>query len=138
MMNLRATGGLPFIIHNSSFIVSQVGISMKKSKLLLVVGLGWVVVLPLVAVQTSFWQVGSFQDFVQGTLDGVSVSKDGELKLAPETRALFSPDENMALSLAGDGHNNLYVGTGHECKVFRVDEKGKGSLVFDAPEPDVF
>src|SRR5438046_8528224 len=110
-------------IHNSSFIIhnSKVGISMKKSKLLLVVGLGWAVALPLVAVQTSFWQVGSFQDFVQGTLDGVSVSKNGELKLAPETRALFSPDENIALSLAGDGHNSLYVGTGHEGKVFRVD-----------------
>src|SRR5438094_7374474 len=93
-----------FIIHHSSFIVSKVGISMKKSKLLLVVGLGWAAARPLVAVQTSFWQVGSFQDFVQGTLDGVSVSKDGELKLAPETRALFSPDENIALSLAGDRH----------------------------------
>jgi len=111
---------------------------MKKSKLLLVVGLGWAAALPLVAVQTSFWQVGSFQDFVQGTLDGVSVSKDGELKLAPETRALFSPDENIALSLAGDGHNNLYVGTGHAGKVFRVDETGKGALFFDAPEPDIF
>src|SRR5947208_3242659 len=129
--------GLPFIIRNSSFIVSQAGISMKKS-MLVVVGFWWAVTLPLVAVQTSFWQVGSFQDFVQGNLDGVSVSKDGELKLAPETRSLFSPDENMALSLAGDGHNNLYVGTGHAGKVFRVDEKGKGSLLFDAPEPDIF
>jgi sugar lactone lactonase YvrE len=111
---------------------------MRRAKVPLVIGVCWVASLPLVAVETSFWQVGSFEDFVQGTLDAVSVSKDGELRLAPETRALFTPDENMALSLAGDGHKNLYVGTGHAGKVFRVDETGKGLLFFTAPEADIF
>src|SRR5438034_9524535 len=89
---------LAFIIQNSSFIIhnSKVGISMKKSKLLLVVGLWGVVALPLVAVQTSFWQVGSFQDFVQGTLDGVSGRRDGDMQRAPETRDLRAADGNIA------------------------------------------
>ena len=111
---------------------------MKTSKRLLIVGLWLALSAPLVAVETSFWQVGSFEDFLQGTLVSVSLSRDGELTLAPEARAIFTPDENLALSLAGDSHQNLYVGTGHAGKVFRVDAQGKGSLFFTASEPDVF
>ncbi len=111
---------------------------MKTSRRLLVLGLWLALSAPLIGVETSFWQVGSFEDFLQGTLVGVSLSRDGELTLAPEARAIFTPDENLALSLAGDNHQNLYVGTGHEGKVFRVDAQGKGSLFFTAPEPDIF
>lgn len=90
------------------------------------------------AVETAFWQVGTFDEFLEGTLSGVSISKDGELTLAPEARALFNPEEALALSLAGDRSKNLYVGTGHQGKVFRLDAEGKGTLIFTAPEPDVF
>jgi hypothetical protein len=111
---------------------------MKKSRLLIVVAVLFALSLPLAAVETSFWQLGTFDDFLQGTLTGVSISKDGELTLAPETRAIFGPDENLALALVGDGKQNIYVGTGHGGKVFRVDSTGKGSLFFTAHEPDIF
>lgn len=111
---------------------------MKNFKLLLIAALWLALSAPLVAVETSFWQVGSFEDFLQGTLTSVSLSKDGELTLAPEARAVFAPDENLALALAGDPHGNLYVGTGHGGKVFRVDSQGHGSLFFTASEPDIF
>jgi hypothetical protein len=93
---------------------------------------------PLGAVDTAFWQIGTFDEFLQGTLRDVSLSKEGELTLAPEARAVFNPDEALALSLAADRNHNLYVGTGHQGKVFRVDSNQKGSLVFTAPEPDIF
>src|SRR5215472_8767598 len=101
---------------------------MKSLKSLLIVGPWLVLSVPLIGVETSFWQVGSFEDFLQGTLVSVSLSKDGELALAPEARAIFTPDENMALSLAGDSQHNLYVGTGHGGNVFRVNAHSKGSL----------
>jgi hypothetical protein len=93
---------------------------------------------PLGAVDTAFWQVGTFEEFLQGTLHDVSLSKEGELTLAPETRALFNPDETLALSLAADGKGNIFVGTGHQGKVFRVDKDRKGSLLFTAREPEIF
>ncbi|HLW79196.1 MAG TPA: hypothetical protein VKU44_06310, partial [Terriglobia bacterium] len=111
---------------------------MKNAWLFLVAGLGLALTVPVVAVETSFWQVGAYEDFLQGNLVGVSLTKDGELSLAPEARAIFTPDESLALSLAGDGRHNLYVGTGHGGKVFRVNAEGKGSLFFTAPEPDIF
>ncbi len=40
-----------------------------------------------------------------------------------------------ALAAAPDG--SLFVGTGNEGKVFRIDPQGKGSLFFDAPELEV-
>ncbi|MBZ5543946.1 MAG: SMP-30/gluconolactonase/LRE family protein [Acidobacteriia bacterium] len=93
---------------------------------------------PLGAVDTSFWQVGTFEEFLQGTLHDVSLSQEGELTLAPETRALFNPDETLALSLAADRKGNVFIGTGHQGKVFRVDANQKGSLLFTAREPEIF
>lgn len=111
---------------------------MKHLKLLLLLCLGPAFLAPLHGVETTFWQVGAFDEFLQGTLTGVSLSKEGDMKLAPETRAVFSPEEALALSLAGDRDHNLYVGTGHQGKVFRVDANLKASLFFTAREPDVF
>jgi sugar lactone lactonase YvrE len=109
---------------------------MKPTKVLLLAF--FFTVAPLRAVETTFWQIGTFDEFLQGTLRDVSLSKDGELTLAPEARALFNPEEALALSLAADRNHNLYIGTGHQGKVFRVDANGKGSLWFTAREPDIF
>jgi len=56
---------------------------MKNGRLLTVWGLCFALSLPLMGTETTFWQVGTFDDFLQGTLTGVSLSKDGELTLAP-------------------------------------------------------
>ncbi|HLY62328.1 MAG TPA: hypothetical protein VKV95_16420 [Terriglobia bacterium] len=111
---------------------------MKNWKRVLVLSLLVLAAVPLGATETAFWQVGTFDELLQGTLEGVSLSKEGELRLAPDARALFSPDETMALSIAADRHNNLYLGTGQQGKVFKVDSSRKGSLFFTAPEPQIF
>lgn len=111
---------------------------MKTSKAVLLLGLAWTLALPLHGVETTFWQVGTYEDLLQGTLQGVSLTKAGELKLAPETQAVFNPEETLGLSIARDRHHNIYFGTGHEGKVFRLDAKLKGSLFFTAQEPEIF
>ncbi|MFB3922861.1 MAG: hypothetical protein ACE145_14140 [Terriglobia bacterium] len=93
---------------------------------------------PARGVDTAFWQIGTFDEFLQGTLHEVSVSKDGDVSLAPEATAVFNPEETLALSLASDRHQNLFIGTGHQGKVFRVGRDGKGSLWFTAREPEIF
>jgi sugar lactone lactonase YvrE len=96
------------------------------------------VAVPLQGVETTFWQVGSFDEFLQGTLTGVSLSKEGELTLAPEAKVVFSPEEALAISLARDRDGNVYVGTGHQGKVFKVGADQKATLLFTAQEPDIF
>jgi hypothetical protein len=88
-------------------------------------------------VETAFWQTATFDDFLHGELLGVSLGKDGQLRLAPEVRAVYNPEETVALSLAADQNGSLYLGTGHQGKVFRVDKDLKGSLFFQAPEAEV-
>lgn len=113
---------------------------MKSLAKLLSLVLAIAVVLPLSlsGVETSIWQVSDFKQFLKGKLTGVSISKDGELGLAPESRMIFNPDEALALSLVADRQHNLYIGTGHQGKVFRVTAAGKSSLFFKVQEPDVF
>ena len=94
--------------------------------------------LPALSVETTFWQLGSYDELLQGTLTRLSLNKDGDLTLAPEAQTVFSPDEALALSLARDSHGNIYVGTGHQGKVFRVSPDGKSKLLFTAKEPDIF
>jgi sugar lactone lactonase YvrE len=111
---------------------------MKSIKALALFAAWAILAVPLAGVETSFWQVGTFDEFLQGTLQNVSLSKDGELKLAPESQTVFNPEEALALSLAVDRQGNFYIGTGHQGKVFRVDAKQKGSLFFTAEESDIF
>lgn len=111
---------------------------MKYRKAVLLLGLSLLIAPPLVGVDTTFWQVGTFDDFLQGTLQGVSLAKEGQVRLAPEPQTVFNPDEALALSMNSDLEGNLYIGTGHQGRVFRVDKNLKGSLFFTAQEPDIF
>jgi len=111
---------------------------MKLGKFLRRLLLMSAITLPAFAVETTFWQVGSFDELLQGTLTGVSLSKEGDLTLAPDAQSIFSPEEALALSLARDSHGVLYVGTGHQGKVFRVSPEKKSGLLLTAQEPDIF
>jgi sugar lactone lactonase YvrE len=89
------------------------------------------------ASQTQFWQVGAFDEFLQGTLHDVSLNQEGSLQLAPPTEAYFDPEQSLAFSLTSDRDGRFYVGTGHQGKVFRVDAQGQGKLLFQASEPEI-
>lgn len=89
------------------------------------------------ATGTQFWEIGTFQGFLQGNLDGVSASVNGKLMLAPSAQPIFSPNETVALSVVADSQGNLYVGTGHQGKVFVVNRHGAGRLLFQATEPEI-
>ena len=108
----------------------------RRIDLLFLVALS--VSLPLTAVDTSFWEVSTYESFLQGTLENISLSRDGQLRLSPESKSIFDPDETLVLSLVRDDEGWLYFGTGHQGKVFRIDEEGEGKLLFTAPEPDIF
>ncbi len=111
------------------------GIEMKLKCLILAM---LVATVPLGAVQTGVWQMSAFNQFIKGRLVGLSLSDQGELRLAPAPQLVFNPDQALVLSLAAGRHRTLYLGTGHQGKVFRVTPDGKSSLIFTAPEPDVF
>ena len=111
---------------------------MKPGRFLYILLLLVTIASTALGVETTFWQVGSYDEFLQGTLIGLSLSRQGDVTIAPEAKAIFSPDEALALSLARDSHGDIYVGTGHQGKVFRVGADQKSSLILTAHEPDIF
>ena len=111
---------------------------MRPNKILQLLILTLLFSPPSTGTETTFWQVGSFDEFLQGTLSNVSLDTEGNLHLAPGSRTVFNPEEALALSLAHDQKRNLYIGTGHQGKVFRVNTLQKSTLLFTAREPDVF
>lgn len=89
------------------------------------------------ATHTQFWQIATFGGFLQGELQGVSVSMSGDLMLAPEMRAVFNPNETVALSVAAGRDGSIYIGTGHQGKIFKVNSDFQGQMLFQAQEPEI-
>jgi WD40 repeat protein len=89
------------------------------------------------AGQPLIWEIGSRAELLKGESHGVSISDTGVLMLAPEFTQLFNTDQPYIWSTAVDAQGNVYLGTGHDGRIFRVSADGKGSLLYDAAELDV-
>jgi hypothetical protein len=90
------------------------------------------------AVSPQFWENFSQEDLLKGTLTQVSLSAEGKLFLAPGYELLFDTNQPYIFSAVRDKAGNVYVGTGHEGKIFRIDPQGKGSLWYQSKELDIF
>src|SRR5712692_5102347 len=83
------------------------------------------------------WEMSSRTELLKGEARGVSVTDNGVLTLAPRFSRLFNTEQAYVWSTAIDSAGNVYLGTGHDGKLFRVSADGKGSLLYKAPELDV-
>ncbi|HEX8068682.1 MAG TPA: hypothetical protein VF546_01940 [Pyrinomonadaceae bacterium] len=83
------------------------------------------------------WETNSREDLLKGEARGVSVTDTGALMLAPRFAQVFDTEQAYVWSSTTDAQGNVYLGTGHDGRVFRVTAEGKGALLYDAPELDV-
>src|SRR3989449_10289485 len=93
--------------------------------------------IPLLAVNPLFWETRTYDDFRKGKLSNVSLTSDDELILAPRFDLVFNTEQTLVWSAVADSKGNVYLGTGHDGKIFKVDATGKGTLIADLPELDV-
>ena len=84
------------------------------------------------------WEMSSWQDFIRGRFEGLSLSRDGRIGLAPSLTSIFQAGQPMIWSVTGKAGGDIYLGTGHQGKVYRVSQSGAGELLWTAPEPEVF
>jgi sugar lactone lactonase YvrE len=84
-----------------------------------------------------FWRVNTRAEIEKGDAEGVSIADNGALTLAPAFTAVFDTKQAYVWSVAADAAGNVYLGTGHEGRVFKVDPSGKGSLLYKTGELDV-
>src|SRR5258705_1448425 len=83
----------------------------------------FVLILLLAAVtqagQPAVWETSSRAELLKGDARGVSISDTGVLMLSPRLTELFSTQQTYVWSSAVDDQGNVFLGTGHDGKIFR-------------------
>jgi sugar lactone lactonase YvrE len=83
------------------------------------------------------WETNSRAELLRGEARGVSLADNGALTLAPRFETVFDTRQTFIWSSAADARGNVYLGTGHDGKIFRVGADGAGALFCDLEELDV-
>src|SRR5215472_4048327 len=106
--------------------------------------LGWAVALAAAflpagrASSTAAWEMNSYGDFIRGRFDGISLSRDGRLSIAPKLDTVFASDQPVVWSVAQAPDGSLYAATGHRGRIYRIDRSGKATLLWTADQPEIF
>jgi sugar lactone lactonase YvrE len=90
--------------------------------------------LPLLASSPKFFQAATQNDFLKGDVDNLSIDSHGQLTLGPVTELVYETSAPFLWSMIAAPDGTLFVGTGNEGKIYKVDPQGKGSLFFDSTE----
>ena len=89
------------------------------------------------AGQPALWETSGRTELLKGDARGVSISDTGVLMLAPKLNEIYNTQQTYIWSSAIDEQGNVYLGTGHDGKTYKINANGTGSLLFDAAELDV-
>jgi hypothetical protein len=89
------------------------------------------------AGQPVLWETTGRAELLKGDARGVSISDTGVLMLSPKLNEVFNTQQTYVWSSAVDNQGNVYLGTGHDGKIFKITASGAGSLLYDSPELDV-
>jgi hypothetical protein len=92
---------------------------------------------PLRASTPKFFQAQTQADFLRGDVENLSIDLNGQLSLGPATELVYETAAPFLWSILPGSDGSLFVGTGNEGKVFRVDSEGRGSVFFDSAELEV-
>src|SRR5919112_4803510 len=80
------------------------------------------------AGQPAVWETSGRTELLKGDSRGVSISDTGLLMLAPKLTEVFNTQQTYVWSSTVDNQGNVYVGTGHDGKTYKITAAGAGSL----------
>ena len=87
--------------------------------------------------EVSFFRIQSRDDFLSGTLEGISIDPLGSLSLANRGQRVSEFPEPFLFSGASYP-GGWVIGTGNAGTVFHIDRRGTASRLFDAEESEIF
>jgi sugar lactone lactonase YvrE len=85
----------------------------------------------------GFWQVATQADFLRGDVENLSIDEHGRLLLGPEVSRVHDVGVPFVWTMVAGADDAVFLGTGNEGKVVRVDRNGVGSVFFDSGEMEV-
>ncbi len=89
------------------------------------------------AALPTFWQVSTEAEFLEGDVENVSIDAYGRLTLGPAVTSLYESSAPFLWTLASAPDGSVFVGSGNEGQVYRVDADGTGTIFFDSEELEV-
>jgi hypothetical protein len=93
--------------------------------------------MPAHAGQPAVWETSGRVELLKGDARGVSISDTGVLMLSPKLTEVFDTQQTYVWSSVVDNQGNVFLGTGHDGRIFRIPASGAGALLYDAAELDV-
>lgn len=85
----------------------------------------------------AIWTINTKDDVVKGDAKGVSISDGGAISLAPNLTELYNTAQSFVWSSAIDSKGSVFLGTGSDGKIYRVDANGAGKEFADLAEINV-
>ncbi|HEY0429959.1 MAG TPA: hypothetical protein VGC76_19400 [Pyrinomonadaceae bacterium] len=89
------------------------------------------------ASEPKIWTVDTRAEILKGEAKGVSIDENGTITLAPRLTEIYRTEQSYVWSSAVDASGNVYLGTGSDGKIFKVDSSGKGAIFYDSGELNV-
>ena len=89
------------------------------------------------AAVAVFWTVSNQAALLKGDVKNLSIDNQGRLTLGPAIDLVYESTAPFLWSLVSGSDGTLYLGSGNEGKVFKVESGGKATVFFDANELEV-
>lgn len=86
---------------------------------------------------TQLWQQSKFDEFEKGTTNGIAISSDGRLQLAPSLKSIYTSPSTYIWQVVSDAQGNAFLAAGSPARVYRVTPDGKPTTIFEAKELQV-
>src|SRR5690242_3477700 len=94
--------------------------SIVPLKVILGFALGALMCCAAFAAGPVFWEITKQDDVIKGDARGVSIAENGSITLAPAFTLVYDTKEAYVWSSATDAAGNIFLGTGHEGRIFKV------------------
>src|SRR5687768_17567393 len=101
------------------------------------VGVVWLFAATALSAGPGFWQAATQADFLRGEVDQLSIDEHGRLRLGPELARVHDAGTPYVWAAVAAADGTLFLGTGNDGKVLKVEPSGRSSVFYDSAEMEV-
>jgi len=90
-----------------------------------------------IGISPDSFEVESTKNFEKGDFENVAMQSDGKLLLGPVYKEFIDLSEPYVWCLSQNKSGDIFAGTGDEGKVYKIDQRGNISLLFDSQDLEI-
>jgi sugar lactone lactonase YvrE len=85
----------------------------------------------------GFWQAATQADFLRGEVEQLSIDEHGRLTLGPALARVHDVGAPFVWTAIAGADGSMFLGTGNDGKVIKIDSGGRPSTFYDSTEMEV-